>query len=400
MLHVLYLVHDLNDPAVRRRVIMLAAGGATVTLAGFHRDRTGAVAIEGITPIDFGLTADGKLIQRAGAVARTMLRLQHLFKRIRKPDVIVSRNLEMLAIAHRANAVFGGAIPIVYECLDIHRLLLRHDIAGAIIRRSEGYFGRRAKLIVTSSPAFIDYYFRSMSALRAPVMLVENKVIALDEPAQSSPFTRSHGPPWKIGWFGALRCRRSLKLLSDFSRALEGKFEIVLRGRPAYGAFDDFDAIVAKEPYLSFLGPYKNPEELPAIYGDVHFSWAIDFFEEGLNSSWLLPNRLYEGCLHGAVPIAVEGTETARFLARHAIGLCLREATPRGLIALFSQMDIPLFRQLRNAVISKDKERWTAVRADCVALVGKLTEISAVEPPQRRLHSLVSANVRSNGEPI
>ncbi|MBB4571503.1 hypothetical protein [Rhizobium leucaenae] len=401
MLHVLYLVHDLNDPAVRRRVVMLTAGGATVTLAGFHRDRSGAVAIEGITPIDFGLTADGKFIQRAASVARTMLTLQYLFRRVRRPDVIISRNLEMLAIAHRANVVFGGALPIVYECLDIHRLLLRHDAAGTIIRRSEGYFGRRAKLIVTSSPAFIDHYFRSMSELRAPVMLVENKVIALEESTQSSDCTGSpDGPPWKIGWFGALRCRRSLKLLADFSRALEGKFEIVLRGRPAYAAFDDFDAVVAKEPYLSFLGPYENPEDLPAIYGAVHFSWAIDFFEEGLNSNWLLPNRLYEGCLHGAVPIAIEGTETARFLARHAIGIRLPEATPRGLIAVFSQMDIPMFRQLRNAVTSKDKERWAAVRGDCVALVHKLREISAVEPPQRRLHSLVSANVSSNGEPI
>ncbi len=40
MLHVLYLVHDLADPAVRRRVMMLQAGGANVTLAGFRRATT------------------------------------------------------------------------------------------------------------------------------------------------------------------------------------------------------------------------------------------------------------------------------------------------------------------------------------------------------------------------
>ena len=43
MLHVLYLVHDLFDPAVRRRVMMLRAGGAKVTLAGFRRAK-GVVA--------------------------------------------------------------------------------------------------------------------------------------------------------------------------------------------------------------------------------------------------------------------------------------------------------------------------------------------------------------------
>jgi succinoglycan biosynthesis protein ExoL len=401
MPHVLYLVHDLNDPAVRRRVIMLAAGGATVTLAGFHRDARGAVAIEGITPIDLGQTIDGKFVQRTYAVARAILALQRLFKRITKPDVIIGRNLEMLAIAHRANAIFGGAVPIVYECLDIHRLLLRDDLVGAIIRRGEGYLGRGAQLVVTSSPAFIDHYFRPMSELHGPFMLIENKVIAFDEPAQPTDVSGPpNGTPWKIGWFGALRCRRSLQLLADFSRALDGRFEIVLRGRPAYAAFDDFDAVVAKEPYLSFLGPYKNPEELCAIYGAVHFAWAIDFFEEGLNSSWLLPNRLYEGCLHGAVPIAFKGTETARFLAREAIGLCLEEATPEGLAALLSRMDSVTFRRLRTAVKSKDQNRWTAGRRDCAAFVRKLMEISAVQPPQLRLQCFVSANVSSNGERI
>ena len=41
--------------------------------------------------------------------------------------------------------------------------------------------------------------------------------------------------------------------------------------------------------------------------GDVHFTWAIDFYEAGANSDWLLPNRLYEGGAHGAVPIALAG---------------------------------------------------------------------------------------------
>ncbi len=34
--HILYLVHDLADPAVRRRVSMLHAGGAVVTFGRLH----------------------------------------------------------------------------------------------------------------------------------------------------------------------------------------------------------------------------------------------------------------------------------------------------------------------------------------------------------------------------
>ena len=130
-------------------------------------------------------------------------------------------------------------------------------------------------------------------------------------------------PPWRIGWFGALRCRRSLELLADFTRRQGGRFEVVLRGRPALSEFPDFHAFVEAEPYLSFRGPYRNPEDMAAIYGEVHFSWAIDFFEEGQNSEWLLPNRLYEGCRFGAVPISMGNTETGRFLNQQDIGVLL-----------------------------------------------------------------------------
>ncbi len=34
---ILYLVHDLYDPAVNKRILMLKSGGAEVTVAGFRR---------------------------------------------------------------------------------------------------------------------------------------------------------------------------------------------------------------------------------------------------------------------------------------------------------------------------------------------------------------------------
>ena len=37
-MHIGYLVHNLNDPAVERRCAMLERGGAKVKLAGFCRD--------------------------------------------------------------------------------------------------------------------------------------------------------------------------------------------------------------------------------------------------------------------------------------------------------------------------------------------------------------------------
>jgi succinoglycan biosynthesis protein ExoL len=379
MLHILYFVHDLADPAVRRRVLMLQAGGALVTLAGFRRDDNALAAIHGIEPIELGRTQDAQFAQRVTAVAKSAAKLRSALRAVARPDVIIGRNLEMLALANRAKSVFGGDMPIVYECLDIHRLLLRDDVVGSALRSVERHFGSQAALLMTSSPAFVERYFRPRSGLQLPIMLLENKVLAI-EPAERAAAAIARPPaagePWKIGWFGALRCRKSLALLDDFSRRMEGRFEIVLRGRPAYSEFADFDGFVRDAPFLHFAGAYRNPEDLAGIYNDVQFSWAIDFFEEGLNSSWLLPNRLYEGGLYGTVPIAIDGTETARFLASRKIGITLDKADAAHLAALFGEMDEQRYLAAFEAVASQDRKQWMIDRADCQGLVQRLASLT------------------------
>ena len=195
MLHVLYLVHDLCDPAVSRRVIMLQAGGAKVTLAGFRRGNNPLVNFD-TPPIELGVTRDGKFAQRLAAVAKAALSLGAKLKGVEKPDIIVGRNLEMLALANRAKALFGAETPVVYECLDIHRLLLREDWVGKALRGAERALGRNVALLVTSSPAFVRNYFLRFCQIDAPVALLQNKVLELsdgpaDGPSINAPVARA-----------------------------------------------------------------------------------------------------------------------------------------------------------------------------------------------------------------
>ncbi|MEP9399389.1 glycosyl transferase family 1 [Mesorhizobium sp. KR2-14] len=389
MLHVLYLVHDLSDPAVGRRVAMLQAGGAEVSLAGFRRADKPAPGLEALAPIDFGSTRDGKFAQRLAAVGKAALVLGARLRKVRRPDVIIGRNLEMLALARRARSLFSAEVPIVYECLDIHRLLLGSGGISHAMRAAERRLGDDVSLLMTSSPAFVRNYFQRFDQIEAPVLLLHNKVLELDRQpaARNGAPPPAPGDPWVIGWFGALRCRKSLELLAAFTRQAQGRFEVVLRGRPAYSEFADFDGFVAAEPHMRFEGAYRNPEDLAAIYGEVHFAWAVDFFEEGLNSSWLLPNRLYEGCLHGAIPIAMADTETGRFLAERQIGLRLEKASPDALATLLSNIDADGFAALRGGVTAQDRGTWVCDRQDCLALVERLRGLSTRREPAALLEA-------------
>ena len=129
---------------------------------------------------------------------------------------------------------------------------------------------------------------------------------------------------------------------------------------------------------MTFGGAYRNPEDMSHLYGSVDFSWVIDFFEEGQNSSWLLPNRLYEGCRFGAVPIAVAGTETARFLDRHGIGVTL-PGQPRveDLLRALDELDGNSVAAMREGILQQNPAKWTCDRSDCRSLVEGLARIAS-----------------------
>lgn len=378
-LRVLYLVHDLSDPAVLRRIAMLRQGGAQVMAVGFRRTPTAPDEVAGAPAVDLGQTFNANFVQRIVSVLKQVCSVAKHRGIFENADVIIARNLEMLAIGVRGRAIRRTPAPLVYESLDIHRLLLRDDKIGALLRRLEGWLSRRAALLITSSPAFIREYFEKRSRVRLPVLLIENKVYTDTPPAPAA--HRQPGPPWFIGWFGAIRCRKSLNILRELVSRAEGSVKVVIRGRPSYDQFDDFDRLTRDTPGLSFAGPYKNPDDLPSMYRQVHFTWAIDMFEEGLNSSWLLPNRLYEGGLHGSVPLAQSGVETGRRMAQLGIGVGLPSISAEELLAYFNRLTPTQYQALENKVMELPATTWTHGQQACLQLVARLRELA---PAPRR----------------
>ncbi len=378
MANILYLVHDLTDPAVARRVAMLEAGGASVVLAGFTRG-TPPERVGRTRPMSLGTTADGRFAQRIAMVGKAVLTARAALAGTARPDVIIGRNLEMLAVAQRVAALQPTRPPVVYECLDIHRLMLGTSMVGRAMRLAERRLAGRAALLMTSSPRFLEAYFEPRRQAHIPTLLVENKVLELGPAphrAKTADLVPGPGAPWRIGWFGALRCARSFDILSAFTRACEGRYEVLLRGRPARDVFPDFEARIAKEPFMRFEGAYRNPEDLAGLYGSVQFTWAIDFFEAGMNSDWLLPNRLYEGCRHGAVPIAMAGTQTSRTLAQMGLGIHL-DATEPARLAQALPADAAAYAALRDAVMAQPAARFACGPDECTALVRRLTGLAA-----------------------
>lgn len=281
-------------------------------------------------------------------------------KRITKnADIIMARNLEALALGVRARSHQR----LIYECLDIHRTLTGTSAAHRTIQAVEARLLRKVDVVMVSSPAFLTNHFNALLTPDTKTLLVENKLYT------SGPVTPPNvpplGPPWTIGWFGMLRCERTFRTLANLALRCEGKVEILIAGKPSTSVFADFEARVSAAPHCRYLGAY-TVDDLPQLYGACHFAWSVDWFEEGLNSSWLLPNRIYEASAFGAVPIALDSVETGRWLARHEVGVLIASDRVSGdMESLFETLTIERYAKLRDAIGAMPRSSVIADIDDC-----------------------------------
>lgn len=348
MPEVLHVSPYLNDPAVHRRVRMLRLGGAArIRVLGFRRTPERVTAVAGVPAIDLGRTRDGRLARRVVQVAAALLRTGSWARRVGEPTVVVARSLEALLLASTFRNRFAPRAPLVYETLDIHPALLGSGAVAVGLRRIEANLLAECALVVTSSPAFVSRYFERFHRDLPEIVLLENRMLCSEMDAGSvrtltrdrESTARVAGPPWRIGWFGLLRCPRSLRLLAGLCRRFPGKVEVDLRGRPAIGMSSDFADIVDRTPGMNYGGAYDRARDLPGLCAGIHYSWTLDFSESGANSDWLLPNRLYETGAFGCVPLALRGVETGRWLQRRGCGVLLDEPVDESLDAWFGGLD-------------------------------------------------------------
>lgn len=349
MAKLIFFGHDAHDPAVQRRIQAFGHAGADVLAFTMRR---GPLRENAWANIDLGETKDAAFAQRIGALVKARPILHAHQAALRDGEVFYARNLDMLALAHWARRMSGSKARLVYECLDVHRFMTRDDVVGAAIREMERRLLNDTSLVVISSPAFAREYFDKRQPGRARTLLIENRLPWGFEygPRPTAPTERAG--PIRIGWFGNLRCRRSLALLLALADRFPDRVELSLRGAPARTELGDFEASLAGRANVRFAGRYAWPDDLASIYADVDLVWAGDFHDPGANSKWLLPNRLYEGGYYCAPPIAPADSETRRWVAANGVGFTLQE---------------PLESSLPNFIETLDRAAVAAARARLAA---------------------------------
>jgi len=375
-----FFAHDSTESTVIKRVAAFQAHGAQVIGFMFRRVRPKLQSPATWDNVDLGITVDRNYAKRVPKLLAGLLKLMKNRTALRRCRIFYARNIDMLLLAYLAKRLVASRAVLAYEVLDVQRIFIGSGLMNKAMRWVERHLLARCNMLVVSSPDFIVRYFKPYQRFAGAWYLLENKVFAQGETLQHLQ-REAHGeigPPWSIGWFGTLRCVRSLDILSRIADALGDRVVIHIRGLPSSEdlTVQQIEAVCGRRANMLYGGPYASPRDLGAIYGDVHFAWCIDYLDAGLNSDWLLPNRLYEGGLMSVPAIARRDTATSRKVERDDLGWTFAEPLEREVADFIAQLDVATYEHKRRRLAGESRSQFVDL-TDTRDLVLRLESLAA-----------------------
>lgn len=332
------------------------------------------------------VTENENLLKRAAVVAASIVKTTAHRARLRAADVIIARNMDMLAIAAAARLLAGARhVPLAYECLDIHGALTGTGKKSQAMRAAERLLLREVRMLIVSSPGFMRNYFEPVQGYKGPWALWENKLATGSTlpprpkaPPQNAPESthaaRPADAPIRLGWVGTIRCAPSLDILTQTASAQGARIEIHIHGVIHHHVLPDFDATISRHQNITFHGAYNYPHDLARIYDNLDLVWSQDLWQSGNNSDWLLPNRIYEASWAGCPSIAVTTTETGHRIAEDSLGWVIDTADAESLITLLQTLSPEDIAARRADLLARPDETFVQTPTDIEDVIQRILD--------------------------
>jgi len=271
-------------------------------------------------------------------------------KQSRGMDALICFNLDLLFITWIALLGVRKKPELIYDIGDIRTSLVKKGAVAKALRSIERFLLKRISLLMVTSEAYITEYFEGIQGMQGvEILMLENKLNRDDTPAPlpSKPNPWSENRPLTIGYFGVLRCRKSLKLLNRIALEGEGKVKVIVRG--VYLDTEDLDELIRENPYMSYEGPYVFPDDLAKIHSEVDLSWLVHAHTRQ-NTMWARIFRFYHACFYSVPMIAQIGSKDGDEVVRYDIGFCVDIENPEEVVRRILNIDPEDFRRWKHNV--------------------------------------------------
>ncbi len=232
-------------------------------------------------------------------------------------------SLDLLALAWIVSLTMPSQPRLAYEVADIREILARRGMVPAALRWAERFLIRRSAVVVLTSAHFHQGYFREVQRFTGFRHVVIEHKPELPESARDQVTTRTDWTrPLTVGYFGILKSPASFRLLIRLARESCGAVRVVFRGIfvPPLDAGQCI-AEIGETAGARYDGPYKSPDDLPAVYGGVDMVW--DAYNETANSQWQRTTRFSEALFFRRPVIVNPATQDGRLATQYGVGLCI-----------------------------------------------------------------------------
>ncbi len=240
-------------------------------------------------------------------------------------DVIYAFGMDTFFIGWIATLFRNKNVIFVYEVGDIRVVFTKKGFLPKLFRFMEKLLLKKADLLVVTSEAYIKGYFKNIQKIRKlNYHVIENKSeLNSDTVNINENNNRQSSKRIRIGYFGILRCLRSLEILRILLKKYESKFELYIRGVVTKGAEIVSELRTMENAMVE--GEYKVPDDLPSMYSQIDIIWACYPYmgSETGNWMWAKTTRFYEACFFKKPMITLVGTQDSYFVIEKGIGLAL-----------------------------------------------------------------------------
>lgn len=368
---VLCLLPRMDDTRIARRIAMLREAGCTVEAAAFARDdRAGSGQSPDCPVTPLGRLRQGRYAARIPRLLRAARKTRAL---IRRNDAVYAFGPDLALLALLAGA--GMKRPVILEVADVVHVQVAGGWAGRAVRGVERLTAERCALLVLTTAGYLPYY-RDWLGTTTPDLIIENKVDAAfaetvrDAEAADTP---ADGP-LRIGWFGTLQDDWPLRVLQALTAAAPERFRAVIAGVPTWlgegaAARGTLSRRIGENPHIEYRGPYRYPDDLPALYGSVDLTMAC--YSPEVPDGWSQSNRFYEACLFRTPLIVRDGCADVPPVREHDVGLALSETDPDEAVA---------------RILDTPAEQWARWRANMASLPPRV--YAAIDEPERLRRAL------------
>lgn len=317
---IIYILQVSSHARYWRRIDKMESLGVQSSVFAFERDNFYAGTKKTRQYESLGNIEQEKYMKRVFPLIKSIKTMR---SEIKKANVVYTFGMDTFIIGWLATLFNGNKPKFVYEVGDIRTIFTNKGIIPKIFRIIEKIILKRTDLLVVTSEAYIQEYFKGIQkSKKLNYHVIENKP-ELELNVSNMKYKGSNNQKIRIGFFGVLRCYRTLEVLKRLMTEYEDKFELYIRGIISQGK-DIVDEMKLLDN-VKVEGEYKVPDDLPSMYNQIDIIWACYPYKgkEISNRMWAKTTRFYEACYFKKPMITLKGTQDSYYVTDKGIGLVL-----------------------------------------------------------------------------